>query len=64
MRIVSVKDAVVPISSRIANAYTDFCKMTASVVAVMVETGDGRRATGLRTSWAPASRRRRTCRRC
>ncbi|MBX6742872.1 MAG: mandelate racemase [Acetobacteraceae bacterium] len=46
MRIVSVKDAVVPIASAIANAYIDFSKMTASVVAVTVETGDGRRATG------------------
>ncbi|MDI3308553.1 MAG: enolase C-terminal domain-like protein [Acetobacteraceae bacterium] len=46
MRIVSVKDAVVPIASAISNAYIDFSKMTASVVAVTVETGDGRRATG------------------
>ncbi|GAA0584833.1 mandelate racemase/muconate lactonizing enzyme family protein [Craurococcus roseus] len=46
MRIVSVKDAVVPISSAIANAYIDFSKMTASVVAVTVEAGDGKRATG------------------
>ncbi len=46
MRIVSVKDAVVPISSAIANAYIDFSKMTASVAAVTVEAGDGRRATG------------------
>ena len=46
MRIVSVKDGVVPISSAIANAYIDFSKMTASVVAVTVEAGDGRRATG------------------
>jgi D(-)-tartrate dehydratase len=46
MRIVSVKDAVVPIASAIANAYIDFSKMTASVVAVTVESGDGRRATG------------------
>src|SRR5215217_274916 len=46
MRIVSVKDAVVPISSAIANAYIDFSKMTASAVAVTVEAGDGRRATG------------------
>lgn len=46
MRIVSVKDAVVPIASAIANAYIDFSKMTASVVAVTVATGDGRSATG------------------
>ncbi|WP_135467635.1 enolase C-terminal domain-like protein [Crenalkalicoccus roseus] len=46
MRIASVRDAVVPISSAIANAYIDFSKMTASVVAVTVEAGDGRSATG------------------
>lgn len=46
MRIASVKDAVVPIASAIANAYIDFSKMTASVVAVTVEDGAGRRATG------------------
>nr|WP_249731983.1 enolase C-terminal domain-like protein [Roseococcus sp. SDR] len=32
--------------SAIANAYIDFSKMTASVVAVTVESGDGRKATG------------------
>lgn len=46
MRIVSVKDAVVPINSAIANAYIDFSKMTASVVAVTVEAEGGKRATG------------------
>jgi L-alanine-DL-glutamate epimerase-like enolase superfamily enzyme len=46
MRIADVKQAVVPISSAIANAYIDFSKMTASVVAVTVEDGAGRRATG------------------
>jgi len=45
MRIVSVKGGVAPISSAIANAYIDFSKMTASIVAVTVE-GNGRRATG------------------
>jgi D(-)-tartrate dehydratase len=64
MRIVSVKDAVVPISSRIANAYVDFCKMTASVVAITGETGDVGSATGFRTSRTSASRRRRTRTRC
>ena len=34
MRIAAVRDAVVPIASAIANAYIDFCQMTASVVAV------------------------------
>ncbi|MBR0644579.1 enolase C-terminal domain-like protein [Plastoroseomonas hellenica] len=46
MRIADVKQAVVPISSAIANAYIDFSKMTASVVAVTIEDGAGRRATG------------------
>ena len=46
MRIAAVKDAVVPIASAIANAYIDFSKMTASVVAVTVEDGQGRSATG------------------
>jgi len=32
--------------SAIANAYIDFSKMTASVVAITVESGDGRTATG------------------
>ncbi|WPB87654.1 enolase C-terminal domain-like protein [Sediminicoccus rosea] len=32
--------------SAIANAYIDFSKMTASVVAITVESGDGRKATG------------------
>ena len=45
MRIVSVRQGVAPISSAIANAYIDFSKMTASIVAVTVE-GEGRRATG------------------
>jgi L-alanine-DL-glutamate epimerase-like enolase superfamily enzyme len=46
MRIVSVKQGVAPISSAIANAYIDFSKMTASIVAVTVEGEGGRRATG------------------
>ena len=46
MRIVSVKQGVAPISSEIANAYIDFSKMTASIVAVTVEGPGGRRATG------------------
>ncbi len=45
MKIVAVRQAVAPIASSIANAYIDFSKMTASVVAVEVE-GGGRRATG------------------
>ena len=46
MRIASVRDGVVPIASAIANAYIDFSKMTASVVAVTIEDGQGRSATG------------------
>ena len=46
MRIASVRDGVVPIASAIANAYIDFSKMTASIVAVTVEGPGGRRATG------------------
>jgi L-alanine-DL-glutamate epimerase-like enolase superfamily enzyme len=46
MRIASIRDGVVPIASAIANAYIDFSKMTASVVAVTVEDGAGRSATG------------------
>lgn len=46
MKITAIRQGVVPIMSAIANAYIDFSKMTASVVAVTVETGDGRSATG------------------
>src|SRR5712691_4604209 len=34
MRITAIRDIVAPISSAIANAYIDFSKMTASVVAI------------------------------
>lgn len=37
MRIVDIREAVVPISSPIRNAYIDFSKMTASVVAVVTD---------------------------
>ncbi len=46
MRILSVRQSVVPIASAIANAYIDFSKMTASVVAVTVGDGNGREVTG------------------
>lgn len=47
MRIVDVREAVVPISSPIRNAYIDFSKMTASVVAVVTDVmRDGRPVTG------------------
>jgi len=46
MKITSIRQGVVPINSAIANAYIDFSKMTASVVAVTIASGDGRTATG------------------
>ncbi|WP_404830645.1 enolase C-terminal domain-like protein [Sediminicoccus rosea] len=46
MKITSIRQGVLPIMSAIANAYIDFSKMTASVVAITVESGDGRKATG------------------
>lgn len=47
MRIVDIREAVVPISSPIRNAYIDFSKMTASVVAVVTDVmRDGRPITG------------------
>ncbi len=47
MRITDIKDAVVPISSPIRNAYIDFSKMTASVVAVVTDViRDGRPVIG------------------
>ena len=41
MRIVDIREAVVPISSPIRNAYIDFSKMTASVVAVVTDVERG-----------------------
>jgi L-alanine-DL-glutamate epimerase-like enolase superfamily enzyme len=46
VKITSIRQGVAPISSQIANAYIDFSKMTASIVAITVEAGDGRQATG------------------
>jgi D(-)-tartrate dehydratase len=47
MRIVAVRDAVVPIKSEIRNAYIDFSQMTASVVAVVTDAvRDGRPVVG------------------
>ncbi len=47
MRIVKIREAVVPISSPIRNAYIDFSKMTASVVAVITDVmRDGRAVVG------------------
>ena len=46
-RIVEIRNAVVPISSDIANAYIDFSKMTASVVALVSDVvRDGRPVVG------------------
>jgi len=47
MRIVDIRDAVVPIAAPIRNAYIDFSKMTASVVAVVTDVvRDGRPVVG------------------
>ncbi|MGF1594289.1 MAG: mandelate racemase/muconate lactonizing enzyme family protein [Kiloniellaceae bacterium] len=47
MRIVDIRETVVPISSPLRNAYIDFSKMTASVVAVVTDVErDGRPIVG------------------
>jgi L-alanine-DL-glutamate epimerase-like enolase superfamily enzyme len=47
MRITAIRDIVAPISSAIANAYIDFSKMTASVVAIHTDVKrDGRPLVG------------------
>src|SRR5689334_10381559 len=47
MRIVEIRERTVPIASQIANAYIDFSKMTASVVAVVTDVvRDGRPVVG------------------
>src|SRR6266513_3045384 len=47
VRIVDVRDVTRPISSPIRNAYIDFTKMTASLVAVVTDVvRDGRRVVG------------------
>ena len=47
MKIVDVRQAVVPIASEIRNAYIDFSKMTASVVAVITDVErDGKPVIG------------------
>src|SRR6187200_1695553 len=47
MRIVDLRERTVPIASAIANAYIDFSKMTASLVAVVTDVvRDGRRVVG------------------
>src|SRR3954462_13174103 len=47
MRIVDVREITQPIASPIRNAYIDFSKMTASLVAVVTDTvRDGRRVIG------------------
>jgi L-alanine-DL-glutamate epimerase-like enolase superfamily enzyme len=47
MRIVAIRDTVVPIASAIRNAYIDFSQMTASVVAVVTDViRDGRPVIG------------------
>jgi D(-)-tartrate dehydratase len=47
MRIVDIRDDVVPISSSIRNAFIDFSTMTVSVVAIVTDVvRDGRRVVG------------------
>ena len=47
MRIVDIREAVVPIQSAISNAYIDFSKMTASVVAIVTDVvRDGKPVVG------------------
>ena len=47
MKIVEIRDAVVPIASEIRNAFIDFSKMTASVVAVVTDVvRDGKPVIG------------------
>ncbi len=47
MRIVEIRDTVVPIQSNIRNAFIDFSAMTVSVVALITDvTRDGRRVVG------------------
>ena len=47
MKIVDIRDAIVPIASEIRNAFIDFSKMTASVVAVMTDVvRDGKPVIG------------------
>jgi L-alanine-DL-glutamate epimerase-like enolase superfamily enzyme len=47
MKIIAIHSTVVPIASAIRNAYIDFSKMTASVVAVVTDVvRDGRRVVG------------------
>src|SRR6187401_780686 len=47
MKITAIHSTVVPIASQIRNAYIDFSKMTASVVAVVTDVvRDGKRVVG------------------
>ncbi|NBR30230.1 MAG: mandelate racemase, partial [Betaproteobacteria bacterium] len=47
MRITAIRQAIAPLNSAISNAYIDFSKMTASVVAVVTDVKrDGKYVTG------------------
>src|SRR5262245_60460870 len=47
MKIVDIRETVVPIKSEIRNAYIDFSQMTVSVVALVTDVvRDGRRVIG------------------
>jgi D(-)-tartrate dehydratase len=44
MRIVEIRDIVAPISSAIANAYIDFSAMNTSMVAIVTDRIEAKRA--------------------
>ena len=47
MRIVDIRENIVPIKSNISNAYINFSKMTASVVAIITDViRDGKAVVG------------------
>ncbi|RKJ66761.1 mandelate racemase, partial [Butyricicoccus sp. 1XD8-22] len=47
MRILEIREKAVPIKSSISNAYIDFTKMTASIVAIVTDVvKNGKRVIG------------------
>ena len=62
MKIVEIRDAVVPIASQIRNAFIDFSKMTASVVAVVTDVvRDGNPLSATVSTRMDATRRAVSC---
>ena len=55
MRIVDVVEITKPIASPIRNAYIDFSKMTASLVAVVTDVGARRHAASSATASIPTA---------